>query len=62
MNENRKPFAFALATHENGERQSSQDDKWQARDGVALAGCTDPTGQYMPRYSSRFNPDGGVFC
>lgn len=35
--QNKKTFAFQLAS------QQKTDKQWQVRDGVAVAGCTDPT-------------------
>lgn len=36
--QNKKTFAFQLAS-----QQKTANTQWQARDGVAVAGCTDPT-------------------
>ncbi|HWT13325.1 MAG TPA: hypothetical protein VN231_11270 [Allosphingosinicella sp.] len=49
----KKVFAFKLADKNNG--------KWKAREGVSLAGCTDPTGQGLHRYMTRTG-DNGVWC
>ncbi len=51
----KKTFAFKLS----GERRS--DGKWKAREGVALAGCTDPTGQGLHRYQTK-SGDNGAWC
>ena len=41
--QNKKTFAFQLAS------QQKTDKQWQVRDGVAVAGCTDPTDQGLHR-------------
>lgn len=38
MNQNQKTFAFKLAEQKSTEAEKSS--KWQARDGVAVAGCS----------------------
>jgi hypothetical protein len=55
MNTN-KTFAFKLAS------QKRVEGKWKARDGLAVAGCTDPTGDFNYRYSTIRSYDGGVYC
>lgn len=61
MEDQHKLFAFKLATKqqqpEKLRQESAQGKKWKAREGVAIAGCTDPleVGDY--RYSDR-----GVWC
>lgn len=37
MNQNEKPFAFKLAQEKQNAEKTT---KWQARDGVAVAGCS----------------------
>ncbi|MCC7247038.1 MAG: hypothetical protein IT473_00265 [Lysobacter sp.] len=42
--QNKKTFAFQLASTQKADTKT--DGKtWQVRDGVAVAGCTDPTRQ-----------------
>jgi hypothetical protein len=56
MEDQPKLFAFRLAAKERRDGQAKP-EKWKARDGVALAGCTDPlnTGDFRER-------DGGMWC
>lgn len=59
--QNKKTFAFQLASTLKTEQQ------WKVRDGVAVAGCTDPTNQGMHResvdYSGRWRGlDKGYWC
>ena len=42
--QNKKTFAFQLASTQKTETKADQ-KQWQVRDGVAVAGCSDPTGQ-----------------
>lgn len=43
VKQEKKTFAFQLAS--TGKTATKTDDKqWQVRDGVAVAGCTDQTG------------------
>jgi hypothetical protein len=42
--QNKKTFAFQLASTQKTETKAEQ-KQWQVRDGVAVAGCTDPTRQ-----------------
>lgn len=58
MNNNKKIFAFKLA--EKKDRAATT--KWRAREGVALAGCTDVTGDGDFRDSLPRGHDNGVFC
>jgi hypothetical protein len=44
--QNKKTFAFQLAS-----QQKTDNKQWQVRDGVAVAGCTDPTNQGLHRES-----------
>jgi len=57
----KKSFAFRLA-----EKNESASGKWQARDGVALAGCTEAAlGNYRDNIYGNGRPapeDGGLFC
>ncbi len=41
--QNKKSFAFQLASMKKPAGKT-EDKQWQVRDGVAVAGCTDPTG------------------
>lgn len=53
----KKTFAFKLS-----DSQSKQ-TKWKARDGVSVAGCTDPSGWGDYRYPARTGgTDNGVYC
>ena len=52
----KKTFAFKLA-----DKAANSAPKWRTRDGVALAGCTDPTGMDDLRYKVRLG-DGGDWC
>lgn len=55
-----KTFAFRLQTKNEKQNKPKQ---WKAKEGVAAAGCTDPSGHYDFRYnSSRYGIDGGVYC
>ena len=64
MESGKKTFAFKLAE----KKQSGlKDGKWTARAGVAVAGCTDPSGEGMYResvdYLGRPAPlDQGYWC
>ncbi len=62
MEKTQKTFAFKLATQENVKKTDAHDGKWQTRDGVAVAGCTDPTHQGDYRYGTRWSSDSGVWC
>lgn len=54
-------FAFKLATKQQA-LVAQRETKWQAREGVALAGCSDPVGFGDYRESNGYNRDGGVYC
>jgi hypothetical protein len=56
MEEKQKLFAFKLAAKEQRDAPS-QPRKWQARDGVSLAGCSDPSHEGDFREGDR-----GVWC
>lgn len=62
MEKTQKTFAFRLAQQENARKNVADEAKWQIRDGVAVAGCTDPTQQGDFRYGTRWTRDGGVWC
>lgn len=51
----KRTFAFRLAD------KRPTDAKWKARDGVAIAGCSDPTGQGDYRYKVTTS-DNGEWC
>ena len=60
--ENKKTFAFQLASVQKAETKTDG-KQWQVRDGVAVAGCTDPTNVGDFRYSSTTQGrDRGVWC
>lgn len=62
MNNDKKVFAFKLAEKKKEEKEKAATAKWQAREGVALAGCTDPTGNGDYRYGRNGGIDNGVWC
>ena len=49
----KKTFAFKLA-----DKSAKSDGKWKARDGVALAGCTELPNLQLPRQYLRQRPPG----
>ena len=64
----KKTFAFKLADKKNKEVQSSG-VKWKARDGLSIAGCTQPSGGGEPGdtretiYIGQLpRPDAGIAC
>ena len=57
MNNQKKIFAFKLAAKQD----KAATPKWKAREGVSLAGCTDPTGDGDFREFGHVR-DGGIFC
>ncbi|MGN6150722.1 MAG: hypothetical protein ACTHOH_01780 [Lysobacteraceae bacterium] len=59
MDTQRAPFAFRLA---DACDTASEQAEWTMRDGIAAAGCTDPTGQGDYRYSANIGRDNGVWC
>jgi hypothetical protein len=64
--QNKKTFAFQLASTQKADTKtdaSTEQKTWQVRDGVAVAGCTDPSGEGDYRYNStRYGRDRGVWC
>jgi len=59
MINDKKIFAFKLAE----KKDKTATTKWKARDGVSLAGCTDPTGDGDFRFPSTWGGfDNGVWC
>ncbi len=61
MNNDKKVFAFKLAEKKETEKEKAA--KWKAREGVSVAGCTDPTGVGDYRYDSPYyGRDNGIWC
>lgn len=62
MDKQQTLFAFQLASNprvEQSQNKADETQKWQPRDGVAIAGCTGPDA----RASSRiFGYDNGIYC
>ena len=56
-----KLFAFKLAGKQTSVKPAAE---WKVRDGVAVAGCTDPSHTFEPRdthpYTNR--ADMGIYC
>ncbi|MBP6750068.1 MAG: hypothetical protein KA144_10550 [Xanthomonadaceae bacterium] len=65
MNKSQTLFAFRLAAQTSAE-STSQDtnaqDKWQAQNRDAVAGCTDYRWEGNLRYGTRFSADAGIYC
>lgn len=63
MEKTQKTFAFRLANQEQAKNSEVREDKWKIRDGVAVAGCSDPMHQANFRYH-RFPGifDNGAWC
>ena len=57
-----RTFAFRLAERDNAAPADAAQAPWAIRDGVAVAGCTDPTRQGDYRYSTTLGRDNGVYC
>lgn len=57
MNNAKKVFAFKLAKKKEAGKEKAETTHWKAREGLSLAGCTDPTERGLYRYS-----DNGVWC
>ena len=53
-------FAFKLASAKN-DKSGPRIAKWQPRDGLSVAGCTDATGSGDFRYGTP-HQDTGVLC
>ncbi|HEX8468267.1 MAG TPA: hypothetical protein VF620_10730 [Allosphingosinicella sp.] len=53
----KKTFAFKLA-----DKAANSASKWRTRDGVALAGCSDVTGDGDLRYNILRRGDSGEYC
>lgn len=60
MNNDKKIFAFKLA--EKKEQEKEKAAKWKAREGVSVAGCTDPQGWGNYRYTTSRGSDNGAYC
>lgn len=60
MNNDKKVFAFKLA--EKKEKETEKATKWKAREGVSVAGCTDPTGYGDYRTSRYPGRDNDIWC
>jgi hypothetical protein len=62
MESSRIPFAFRLADVREDAQADAPQTPWQLRDGVAIAGCTDPkrVGDY--RWSGLQGTDAGFWC
>lgn len=61
MENKQKLFAFKVVAKEQSAKKNEV--KWAAREGVAAAGCTDPSGWGNVRYTSRWGGrDAGVYC
>ena len=58
----KKTFAFKLVEKAQDKAAEQAPQKWAARDGVAVAGCTDYLFPTNLRYPSSSSSDGGVFC
>ena len=56
-----KLFAFKLAEKQTSAKPAAE---WKVRDGVAVAGCTDPSHTFEPRGPHRYTSqaDQGVYC
>lgn len=62
MKGNQKLFAFKLAAKEDAKKEQSVGstaDKWKAREGVSIAGCTGPRSK-ATTWSGAY--DGGMYC
>lgn len=62
MENTQKLFAFKLAGQEDAKKVQSNESKWQIRDGVAMAGCSDATGDGDWRCSLWGGRDNGPWC
>jgi hypothetical protein len=62
MNNEKKVFAFKLAE----KKEKAANARWKAREGVSLAGCTDPIGDGSYReyedYGGPAGVDQGYWC
>ncbi len=60
MNNDKKIFAFKLA--EKKEKEQEKAAKWQARNGVSVAGCTESDSWGNYRSSRSIGTDNGIYC
>ena len=58
----KKTFAFKLVEKAQDKATEQASQKWAARDGVAVAGCTEFQFPGNFRFGTRFSTDGGIFC
>lgn len=62
MNNDKKVFAFKLA-EKNEKKDKAAATKWKVREGVSLAGCTDPVGNGSYRMDDEFwGFEAGYWC
>ncbi len=61
MNNDKKVFAFKLAEKKDNEKEQEKSAKWKAREGVSVAGCSDPRGLGDYRYRTTTS-DNGAWC
>jgi len=62
METKQKLFAFKLAAKEDAKKEQVA-AQWKARDGVAVAGCTDYKWEGNLRYASAQHvADRGIYC
>jgi hypothetical protein len=57
-NDKTKSFAFKLAN--DAQKKDDRKQPWQARDGVAIAGCSGPDARADRQFPYR--RDGGIYC
>lgn len=62
METKQKLFAFKLAAKEDAKKEADADLQWKARDGVAVAGCTDYRFPGNLRYDGAQGADRGIYC
>jgi hypothetical protein len=65
MDKQQKLFAFKLAantTTESNKDKAADQNKWQAQDRDAVAGCTDYRFEGNLRYGTRWSSDNGIYC
>jgi hypothetical protein len=62
MNHDKKVFAFKLADKKEQQDKTPR-ARWKAREGVSIAGCSDPAGNGNPREDDWFwGYDQGYWC
>jgi hypothetical protein len=62
MNNEKKVFAFKLS-EKNEKKEKAANARWKVRDGVSLAGCTDPIGNGSYREDDWFwGAEQGFWC